>query len=91
MKIGEKTLRKGGEMLTNALITHQKKINEAFANGEDTEVKIGMSLSIKPSNKGDAAFNLKADVKFVTEQINDSFSASIDELQTDMFDKAENG
>jgi hypothetical protein len=30
MKIGEKTLHKGGELLTNSLLTYQKSINEAF-------------------------------------------------------------
>ena len=85
MNIGEKTLQKGGEMLTNALLTYQKKINESFLNSEYTDVKIGMSLTIKPGDKGNGNFSLKADVSFVTERITDSFSDSIDETQVSLF------
>ena len=86
MKIGEKTLRKGGEILTNAMLTYISKINEAWRNNGEDELKLGLSLIIKP---GAAAgnFKLKGDIAFVTEKISDSFSDSVDELQLSLFDK----
>ncbi len=39
MKIGEKTLRKGGEMLTNAMLSYITKINEAFLNSGEMVAK----------------------------------------------------
>jgi hypothetical protein len=52
MKIGEKTLRKGGEMLTNSLLTYITKINEAYQNNLEATLKISLSLSIAPGVQG---------------------------------------
>jgi hypothetical protein len=90
MKIGEKTLKKGGEMLTNALLTYQKEINEAFRKtGEMGALKISLSLSINPG-VGNGSFLLRADISFIAEKISDSFSDKSDELQTTLDDAIEN-
>lgn len=57
MQIGEPTLKKGGELLTNAMLSYITKINEAFKNNEGDEVVIGMKLTIKPGN-AEGSFNL---------------------------------
>lgn len=83
MKIGEKTLKKGGEILTNALLAYKSKINEAFLNNGEDDLKIGLSLTIKPGD-ADGNFKLKGDISFVTQKITDSFSDSVDEKQTSL-------
>ena len=88
MKIGEKTLRKGGEMLTNSLLTYITKINEAYQNNLEATLKISLSLSIAPGVQG--SFLLKTDINFVLEKITDSFTDSSDELQQKLFDSIEN-
>lgn len=85
MKIGEKTLEKGGEILTRALLAYQTKINEAFLNNGEEDLKIGLSLTIKPG-PADGNFKLKGDISFVTQKITDSFSDSVDEKQVGLFD-----
>jgi hypothetical protein len=85
MKIGEKTLRKGGEMLTNIMLSYISKINEAFLHNGESELKIGLDLTIKPG-AANGNFKLQSGIKFVTEQIKDTFSDSCDELQTNLFD-----
>lgn len=84
MKIGEKTLKRGGELLTNSLLTFQKSINEAFLKAGEDELKITMGLSIK-AGPGNGNFKLQSKIKFVTDQIEETFSDSVDELQTDLF------
>lgn len=84
MRIGEKTLSKGGDILKNALLAYKSKINEAFLNNDEDELKIGLALHIKPG-PADGNFKLKADISFVTQKITDSFSDSVDEKQMDLF------
>ena len=88
MKIGEKTLRKGGEMLTNIMLSYISKINQAYLNIGEKDMKISFSLTINP---GPAAGNhkLKADISFVTEKITDTFIDSCDEIQTSLFEEKE--
>jgi hypothetical protein len=86
MKIGEKTLRKGGEMLTNAMLAYITKINEAFLNSGEADLKITLGLTIKPG-AANGNFKLQSEIKFVTEQVKDTFSDSCDELQTNLFDE----
>lgn len=88
MKIGEKTLRKGGEMLTNAMLSYISKINEAFLNSGEADLKISLGLIIKPG-AANGNFKLQSEIKFVTEQVKDTFSDSCDELQTGLFDDNE--
>ena len=87
MQIGEITLRKGGEMLTNSMLSYISKINKAFLNNGEADLKIGLALTIKPGTTG--KFHLKSDIKFITEQITDSFADTVDELQTNMFEEAD--
>jgi hypothetical protein len=86
MKIGEKTLTAGGQLLINALLTHIEKINLAYLNAGEKDFKISLGLTINP---GPAAGNhkLKADISFNLEKITDTFSTSVDELQTGLFDE----
>jgi len=84
MEIGEKTLRKGGVLLTNSLLTYRKAINAAFLKAEGDELNIAMGLKIK-TGTGNGNFKLTSKIKFVTDQIEDTFSDSVDELQTDLF------
>ena len=86
MKIGEKTLRKGGEMLTNAMLSYISKINEAFFNSGEADLKITLGLTIKPG-AANGNFKLQSEIKFVTEQVKDTFSDSCDELQTNLFEE----
>jgi hypothetical protein len=85
MEIGEKTLKKGGELLTNSLLTYRKSINAAFLKVEGDELNITMGLKIK-TGPGNGNFKLTSKIKFVTDQIEDTFSDSVDELQTNLFD-----
>lgn len=84
MKIGEKTLRTGGEIITNAMLSYITKINEAFNNNGEDDLKIGLSLTIKPG-PASGNFKLKASIDFVTQKIKDTFSGSVDEVQADLF------
>jgi len=88
MEIGPKTLRKGGELLTNSLLTYRKAINDAYLKSGETELKITMGLAIK-MGRGEGTFDLTSKIKFVTDQIEDTFSESVDQLQTNMFEEAE--
>ncbi|MFA5323755.1 MAG: hypothetical protein WC373_13875 [Smithella sp.] len=88
MHIGEKTLLKGGEMLTNSMLTYEKAINQAFLKSESGELKISLSLSIKPG-AANGAFKLQSGIKFVTDQINDTFTDQVDELQVNLFENKE--
>ena len=90
MEIGEKTLQKGGELLTNSLLTYRKAINDAYMKNEGDELKITMGLTIK-AGPGNGNFKLTSKIKFVTDQIEDTFTGSVDEIQTSMFNEAENG
>lgn len=85
MKIGEKTLKKGGELLTNSLLTYQESINKAYLKAGGEELKITLGLAIKAGN-GDGNFKLQSKIKFVTDQIEDTFSESVDERQTNLFE-----
>ena len=80
LKIGEKTLNKGGELITNAMLTHIQKINLAYVNAGEKDFKISLSLTINP---GPAAGNhkLKADISFNLEKITDTFSTSVVKIQ----------
>jgi len=80
MKIGEKTIRKGGDMLTNSMLSYISKINEAFNNNGEEDLKIGLSLTIKPG-QGTGNFKLQSDINFTTEKIKDTFTDSCDEAQ----------
>lgn len=86
MNIGEKTLTAGGQLLINALLTHIEKINLAYLNAGEKDFKISLGLTINP---GPAAGNhkLKADISFNLEKITDTFSTSVDEIQTELFDE----
>lgn len=86
MKIGEKTLTAGGQLLKNALLTHIEKINLAYLNAGEKDFKISLGLTINP---GPAAGNhkLKADISFNLEKITDTFSTSVDEIQAELFDE----
>jgi hypothetical protein len=86
MKIGEKTLKKGGEMLTSIMLSYISKINEAFLHNGESELKIGLDLTIKPG-AANGNFKLQSGIKFITEQIKDTFSDSCDELQTNLFEE----
>ena len=88
MNIGEKTLRKGGEMLTNIMLSYISKINEAFLHNGESELKIGLDLTIKPG-AANGNFKLQSGIKFITEQIKDTFSDSCDELQGNLFEEKE--
>ena len=87
-KIGEKTLHKGGQMLTNLLLSYSTKINEAYKNSQGSGLKIGMSLTIWPGGSGQ--FSLKTEINFVLEKVTDSFTDTADELQTNLLDAIEN-
>lgn len=84
-QIGEKTIRKGGEMCRNAMLAYQSKINEAFTNNGEKDLKIGLSLTITPG-AGAGNFKLKADISFITQKITDSFTDNVDEIQMDLFE-----
>ena len=85
-QIGEKTIRKGGDMCRNAMLAYQSKINEAFINNGEKDLKIGLSLTITPG-AGAGNFKLKADISFITQKITDSFTDNVDEVQGDLFDQ----
>ncbi|PKN36719.1 MAG: hypothetical protein CVU62_13375 [Deltaproteobacteria bacterium HGW-Deltaproteobacteria-2] len=85
LKIGEKTLTEGGDLITKAMITHIKKINLAYLNAGEKDFKIGLNLTINPG-PAEGNHKLKADISFTLEKITDTFSTSVDELQTNMFD-----
>jgi hypothetical protein len=86
LKIGEKTLRKGGEMLINLMFEHIQKINLGYLNAGEKDFKVGLSLTINPGN-ATGNHKLKGDISFVTEKITDTASDSCDELQTDLFEE----
>ena len=81
MKIGEKTLRKGGELLTNSLLTYEGAINDAYRNAGEKEMNITLGLKIFPG-PGNGNFKLTSKIKFMLDQIEDTFSDSVDEMQT---------
>ena len=81
MKIGEKTLRKGGELLTNSLLTYMGAINDAFLKAGEKEMNITLGLKIFPG-PGNGNFKLTSKIKFMLDQIEDTFSDSVDEMQT---------
>jgi hypothetical protein len=88
LKIGEKTLKAGGDIITSAMLTHIEKINRAYLNAGEKDFKISLGLTINP---GPAAGNhkLKADISFNLEKISDTFSISVDEIQTSLFEEKE--
>jgi hypothetical protein len=88
MQIGEKTIKAGGEIITNAMLSYLTKINEAFNNNGEEDLKIGLSLTIKPG-PATGNFKLKAGIDFVTQKIKDTFSGNVDEVQANLFEDYE--
>jgi len=87
--IGDKTFEKGGELITALMKSYRTKINEAYLVA-DEELKIGFSLSIKPA-PGKGTFLLEAGINFITEKIKDQWTATVDELQLDLFEDQAGG
>jgi len=86
-KIGEKTLTEVGDLIGRGLSTHHiHGINLGYKNAGEKDFKISISVTINP---GAAPGNhkIKADVSYQVEKITDSFSSSVDELQTELFDE----
>lgn len=88
MEIGEKTICKGGQMVTNAMLSYITRINDAFKKNGEKDLKISLALTITPGI-GNGNFKLKADINFVAEKITDSFTDDVDELQYDLFEQQE--
>jgi len=83
--IGEKTFEKGGEMLAALMKSYKTKINEAYL-AADEELKIGLSLTVKPA-ACTGSFALEAGINFIAEKIKDQFNATVDELQSNLFEE----
>jgi len=80
MKIEESTFKEIGQLVTDALLTHQGPINLAFKkNGED-DLKIGLKALIKPG-PGDGDFKIKVDIDYIIEKATDSFTRSVSQRQ----------
>ena len=86
MKIGEKTLERGGEMLTALMKTYQKRINEAFVNEGEKSLKIGLSLDIEPG-PASGTFRLQAGISFISQRVKDTYTDNVDEQQLGLFDE----
>lgn len=86
MQIGEKTIERGGEMLTALMKTYKKKINDAFKNEGEKALKIGLSLDIE-AGKASGTFKLEAGINFVSERIKDTYTDNVDEQQMGLFEQ----
>jgi hypothetical protein len=85
MKITDKTLEKGGEMLGRLMQSYKTKINEAFQKSE--ELNIGLSLKIEPGNIPEKV-RLEAGINFVSERVKDTFTDQVN-LIPDLFEQVD--
>ena len=80
MAIGQSTIDKAKGLLGDLLDTYKETINEAFIKADD--LSIGLTLKITPDSGGN---KVKADIKFITDQVKDNLTDHADEEQIGMF------
>ncbi|MDD4997855.1 MAG: hypothetical protein PHI99_06870 [Syntrophales bacterium] len=85
MKITDKTLEKGGEMLGRLMQSYRTKINEAYLKSE--ELNIGLSLKIEPGTTSEKV-RLEAGINFVSERVKDTFTDQVN-LTPDLFEQVD--
>jgi len=77
MKIGNKTIEKATELLGGLLNSYQNELDKAYLKSDDT-LAVSLTLKISPDQHGN---KLKADIKFVADQVKDSANGHADEDQ----------
>ncbi len=82
-EIRSATLKEGGQLLTDALLTYEKAINEGYLKCEK-DFTIALSLKIKPA-AAEGDFDLEAGISFTKDKVKDTFSRKV--RSTPLFDQ----
>lgn len=75
-EIRKTTLEEAGKLLTDALLTYEKEINEGYLRSGEKEFSVSMKLGIAPS-EADGDFDLKASIDFTKDKVKDTFTRKI--------------
>lgn len=83
MQITPKTIVRSTEILGGVLRIYREKIDAAFLKA-DGALTVSLGLRFKPV---EGKMEIKTSIKFVTDQVNDSFETLFDENQAELFAK----
>lgn len=81
MQISQKTIERAIETVAASLRIYREKIDGAFLKA-DGALTVSLGLRFKPV---EGKMEIKTSIKFVTDQVNDSFETLFDEHQDELF------
>lgn len=87
MNISVKTIDRAAEQIKGILHTYRAEIDEAFVKSEGG-LTISLGLKFEPS---EGKIKITTPIKFVSDQIKDSFETVYDEAQEELFRGIANG
>lgn len=85
MQVSQKTIERSIEILGGVLRIYREKIDAAFLKAEGA-MTVNLGVRYKPV---EGKMEIKTSIKFVTDQVNDSFETMFDENQDLLFSKKE--
>jgi len=81
VQVTQKTIERTIEILGGVLRIYREKIDQAFLKADGAMI-VNLGIRYKPVN---SKMGIKTSIKFVTDQVNDSFETEFDENQADLF------
>jgi hypothetical protein len=85
VQVSPKTIERSIEILGGVLRIYREKIDAAFLKA-DGAMTVSLGIRYKPVG---GKMGIKTSIKFITDQVNDSFETEFDENQADLFAKVD--
>ena len=85
MQVSQKRIERTIEIMGGVLRIYREKIAQAFLKAEGA-MTVNLGVRYKPV---EGKMEIEASIKFVTDQVNDSFETMFDENQADLFAKVD--